>query len=161
MRLPFVSRARHDAVCRQLAAEISEGERIRTDAEALVATMVSRELLDAVAQQRAELRADLVKEQGRTRVLTRFLLRMKRDGAMLLPANALRRQPDHRAPTPIYRAIDDNARARSNPRLRAHLVKWAADAQREGLSEATILDKLRSWGAPTHDDDDAAGDDTL
>lgn len=154
MRLPFVSRRVHEEVRQALAAEIRRSEVVE-------AHTVSRELLDAVAKQRDELRADLVKEQGRTRVLTRFMLRMKRDGAVLLPANALRRQPDHREPTPIERAIDDNARARSNPRLRAHLVNYAANAQRDGLSEATILDKLRSWGEPTHDDDDTAGDDAL
>lgn len=159
MRLPFVSRARYDEVVRQVAAEIRDAEH----AIGLVESRCAELRASAAASHEAEMgrmRGLLDREAGRVDALTKVILRLKSTGAVLLPPSAVQatRGPA-RELSPIERAIDDNPRARANAGLTRQLFKYADQAKRDGVPEEDVLEKLRTWGQPTHDDD--AEDDAL
>ena len=132
MRWPWVSRA------------LLEAERRRTDT------------IERVLGKRAdELRNDLTRERVRTAKLTAAIIRLKRDGAVLLPERAL--TMTRREPTAFEKAVDDNPRARADGRLRAHLLRYAEDQMRKHpeRDQEEIAEEIRNWSVATHDDDDA------
>lgn len=110
------------------------------------------------AQREKELRADLLSERIRTANLTALVVRLKRDGAVLLPPQSTQGKPDRREPTAIEKAIDDNPRFRRAPGLAAHSLKWANEQIKAGVSEEDVTERLRAWGQADHDDDDDSED---
>lgn len=142
MRWPVVTRRRYDEIVRQLAAEIREAEAAARRAE----------------EREREANARTEREAGRVDVLTKFLMRMKAQGAVLLPDASTQATRPHgtpqRAMTPIEQAIDDNPRARGNPALRRRLTSFAESERKKGTAEGEIVERLRTWGAVTHDDDE-------
>lgn len=155
MRWPFVTRARYDEIVHQLAAEIREAERAREAAE-----LRERQLDRRHALELADRDTRLNREAGRVDVLTRFLMRMKAQGAVLLPessAQATRTPGQPRPMTPVEQAIDDNPRARGNPALRRRLNSFVEAERKKGTQEGEIVERLRTWADPTHDDDEEEG----
>jgi hypothetical protein len=62
----------------------------------------------------------------------------------------------------VDQALDENKHASSNPRLRAHLAKWAEREIANGAPAEKVLDRLRGWHlASSDDDDDDDNDDTV
>lgn len=144
MKLPWVSRELLDL-----------SERRRTDAiDSLNARRVSEVgLLD---REREDMRSDLARERLRVSALTATILRLKSEGAVLLPRTALTMQP--KEPTVFEKALQQNARAMNDPRLHAHLLNYADKQLRTtDRSEDEIAEEIMNWNAVTHDDDEEEG----
>lgn len=110
-------------------------------------------------QRAAELRIDLGRERLRSAKLMSAVVRLKRDGAVLLPERAL--TMTKREPTVIEKAVDDCPRARADGRLRAHLLRYAENEAKKGRDEEEIAEEIRNWSNPTHDDDDDGEEEAL
>lgn len=114
-----------------------------------------RDAVDAHERERVELRADLASERLRSAKLTLTLLRMKRDGATLMPERQLTLSP--RVPTPIEQAIADDPRAKRNPRLAAYLSKWASEQEAAGIAVEKIVEQLADWNAGEREAEEPSG----
>jgi hypothetical protein len=110
-----------------------------------------------------DLKQLLADERDRTRYLTDLVADMKVGGASLVRSVATD-VPEGVKLTPkptsaINQAVDENKHASRNPRLRAHLVKWAEREIARGQKEEDVLDRLRGWDLVGRDDDDDDDDD--
>jgi hypothetical protein len=124
MRLPFVSRAMHEAVEHQLNRFI-----VQSDERAVA------------AQRQAEnWKALYENEVAKRDALVEKLLAMKQQGFQTATE---RQMPTPLPASRIDMAIDD--RAGSNAALRRHLYRWAAGQQASKVSEDVIVDRLTTW----------------
>lgn len=100
-----------------------------------------------------DMRSDLGKERARNRRLVNTILRLKRQGAVLLPEKTLTMEA--RRATPFELAVDRNVRARHDAKLRAHLLQYAEDELAKGDKPIEhICDVIENWNAVSHDDED-------
>jgi hypothetical protein len=136
VRLPFVSRSLYD-ILEKLFVE--------------TVTRLERQLED---------------ERQRTRYLIDLVADMKVSGASVVRSIATGARPvdklEARRRSDVDQALDENKHASSNPRLRAHLAKWAEREIANGAPADKVLDRLRGWHlASSDDDDDDDNDDTV
>ena len=110
--------------------------------------------VELLERARAELRRDLVHERLRSSKLTVTIMRLKRDGAVILPAATVK--AEKREPTAIERAIDDNPHFRRAPGLIRHTLDWAERELKKGVSEETIIETIQNWGRTDFDAEEAA-----
>jgi Arc/MetJ-type ribon-helix-helix transcriptional regulator len=121
------------------------------------------ERIAALALEKNVVEARLTKELARSEHLMHTLIDMKVSGgsvgrAALAGAGAPRlTQPTRSA---VDQAIDENKYASSSPALRRFQQRWAKKQLDNGtMTEAEILDRLRSWSAVGDSDDDDDDDD--
>lgn len=98
-------------------------------------------------------------ERKRSEGLLEILLRMKSEGAVLLPAAPPRLEP--RELTVWEKALEQHPRARNDRRLHAHLSRWAEDELAKGRSADEIADEITAWSDVRHEDDDDDDEDAL
>lgn len=119
---------------------------------------VSRELLDEVRGERDR----LVKDNAELRDL---LMRMKLAGGSLVllrdgAGAPARGKAPARELTVFERIVAQDPRAKADPRLAAHLLRWADDQMRNVPPDqwderhAQVEAQLRSWRDAKEDDDD-------
>jgi hypothetical protein len=117
MRLPFVSRAMHDARVESYHCDLNR---------AIDSADSFKTLWEA--------------ERLRNERLVEKLLAMKQQGFQTATE---RQMPTPLPASRIDMAIDD--RAGSNAALRRHLYRWAAGQQASKVSEDVIVDRLTTW----------------
>lgn len=107
----------------------------------------------------------LADERERTRYLTDLVADMKVGGASVVRSVVTGAggsvKLENKPTSAIQQAIDENKHASRNPRLRAHLAKWAERELANGRKEEDVLNRLRGWDVVGRDDDDEDDDDSV
>ena len=109
-----------------------------------------------------DLMADRQQDRTDKRRMLRTIVKMKVSGGIIPRSPSMKVVP--REPDPIEKAIDENKHARSNPRIRAALMKYADREREKNTPLAEIERVLRTWSDPNargDDDDDGGGSDYI
>lgn len=121
----------------------------------------SRDALEVQRLFNAHLVNELAKEQAKSAHLLETVLSMRMSGGAIarlspLPEGRKLTQPRRSA---VDQAIDENKHASSRPGLRQYLASWATKELEKGTTEATVLNRLRTWSIAEDDDEDVDDDD--
>jgi hypothetical protein len=123
---------------------------------------VSRAIYEDVVQR---LERQLNDERSRTRYLTDLVADMKVSGAAVVRMHGAGAvgvpKLETKQRSDVDQALDENKHASNNPRLRAHLGKWAQREIDRGEDAAKVLDRLRGWHLASNDDDEDDDDDAV
>lgn len=124
---------------------------------------VSRAIYEDVVRR---LERQLEEEQKRTRYLVDLVADMKVSGAsvvrsVMIGGGGSGGKLEAKRRSDVDQALDENKHASNNPRLRAHLAKWAEREIGNGAEAEAVLERLRGWHLASSDDDDDDDNDAV